>query len=68
MKVRILHDQEGMYEDGVVLECSTLIQDYKDGLTSDKNDQDLIAWFNKAGEKNSVDFIAIMWGLSIEYC
>lgn len=66
MKIRILHDPENFYEDGYEMNAQDLVNDYKDGLTTDSNDLEMIDWLNKVSDKNGAEFVCQMWGITYE--
>ena len=67
-KIRINHDSGEVYQDGTIMEASELINDYKDGLIeTDPNDKELIEWFDKVGEESSIEWIADIWGMDVEF-
>ena len=67
MKIKILHDSDGTYQDNQVMHARTLINDFIDGLTDNADDSELIKWLNSVSEKSAVKLIAGLWDLSIEF-
>lgn len=64
--VKIIHDSEGFYPDGTIIECKELIKYYKDGLTDSQDDIEFKQWMDSVSEESAVYQIAVFWNLDIE--
>ena len=62
-KIKILHDPDGVYEDGSVHDIKEIIRDYCDCCT----DESLMDYLYRISIPSAMAFICNAWSLEYEY-